>query len=104
MTNEDAIQYLAKLRDSFLDVYANYEADVMDYAISALERDRWISVEERLPGYIEYVLCCGSKGGQFIGRVSHSAEGKKAWAFQPGGNGRRITHWKPLPEPPKEET
>lgn len=47
MTNEEALQCLAKLRDSFLDVYANYEADVMDYAISALSRDRWISVEEK---------------------------------------------------------
>ena len=66
----------------------------------------WIPVSERLPETIhEYVLCCGEKGGQFVGWIG---EGRivsgKARAFQNGGTGRYITHWMPLPEPPKEET
>ena len=66
----------------------------------------WIPVTERLPETIhEYVLCCGEKGGQFVGWIG---EGRivsgKARAFQNGGKGRYITHWMPLPEPPKEET
>jgi hypothetical protein len=67
---------------------------------------KWIPVTERLPESIhEYVLCCGEKGGQFVGWVG---EGRivngKACAFQHGGRGRYITHWMPLPQPPKEET
>lgn len=65
----------------------------------------WIPVTERLPETIhEYVLCCDEKGGQFVGWIG---EGRivsgKARAFQNGGKGRYITHWMPLPEPPKEE-
>lgn len=66
---------------------------------------KWIPVAERLPETIhEYVLCCGEKGGQFVGWIG---EGRivsgKVRAFQNGGKGRYITHWMPLPEPPKEE-
>lgn len=63
----------------------------------------WISVEERLPGSDKYVLCCGSKGGMFVGSVCDIilADGKVT-AFVHGGRGRHITHWMPLPEPPKE--
>ncbi len=65
----------------------------------------WIPVTERLPESMhEYVLCCGEKGGQFVGWVFKDImENGKARAFQHGGKGRYITHWMPLPEPPKEE-
>ena len=66
----------------------------------------WISVKERVPGWHEYVLCCGSKGGMFVGYVCASPAEidieNRAYAFQHGGKGRYITHWMPLPEPPKE--
>lgn len=111
MTNEEALQCLAKLRDSFLDVYANYEADVMDYAISALSRDRWISVEERLPEkYGDYMILWKPKSyrtktlfyeiteyedGEWIGKIPQS---------EPYG-GYEVFYWRELPpEPPKEET
>ena len=62
----------------------------------------WISVEERLPESDKYVLCCGSQGGMFVGRVCDiiTAPGKVR-AFH-GGRGRFITHWMPLPQPSKE--
>ena len=65
---------------------------------------QWISVEERLPESDKYVLCCGSKGGMFVGSVCDIilADGKVT-AFVHGGRGRHITHWMPLPEKPKEE-
>ena len=68
---------------------------------------RWIPVTERLPeSHNEYVLCCGAKGGQFVGWVATKTYdgGDKARAFAHGGQGRNITHWMPLPQPPKEET
>lgn len=67
---------------------------------------KWIPVTERLPESMhEYVLCCGEKGGQFVGWVGEGMiVNGKARAFQHGGRGRYITHWMPLPTPPKEET
>ena len=67
---------------------------------------RWIPVTERLPESIhENVLCCGRKGGQFVGWVAiETIEKGKVTAFQHGGNGRYITHWMPLPEPPEKES
>lgn len=67
---------------------------------------KWIPVEERLPETMhEYVLCCGEKGGQFVGWVAEGMiRNGKARAFQHGGKGRYFTHWMPLPEPPEEET
>ena len=63
----------------------------------------WIPVTERLPESAhEFVLCCGSQGGQFVGWVGTGFDGdSKVMAIQQGGKGRYITHWMPLPEPPK---
>lgn len=72
---------------------------------SEILRKRWIPVTEALPESMhEYVLCCGAKGGQFVGWVATKTYdgGDKARAFAHGGQGRNITHWMPLPEPPKE--
>ena len=74
-------------------------------AIEELSKPRWISVKERLPGdEFHYVLCCGAKGGMFVGWVSKYMTNGKATGFVHGGSGRNITHWMPLPQPPKEET
>lgn len=114
MTNEEAIQYLAKLRDSFLDVYANCEADVMDYAISALSRDRWISVEERLPEDGKAYLVVVKQKWKFETDWDVSVDVASNYgSYIDGywdtfndwceGQETHITHWRPLPEPPKEE-
>lgn len=64
----------------------------------------WIPVTERLPEAHKFVLCCGSQGGQFVGWVGTRVDGdSKVMAIQQGGKGRYITHWMPLPEPPKGE-
>lgn len=55
----------------------------------AQERERWIPVAERLPE--NYVLAYSADDGYMCVEAKH-----KFAAFQ-------ITHWMPLPEPPKEE-
>lgn len=63
---------------------------------------RWISVEERLPEDYEDVVIIMRNGASSWYRVAYREYG--GWSF---GGGRRVTdevtHWMPLPEPPKEE-
>ncbi len=86
----DAIEHLTKA--------------VANYAEQACENEtKWIPVTERLPDEsFKNVLCCGARGGMFVGWVATKPEHGKITAFVHGGNGRYITHWMPLPEPPKE--
>ena len=55
---------------------------------------KWIPVTERLPEMYEDVLAYKSTGAVVI-----------SWLFSDGRwNKRDITHWMPLPEPPKDAT
>lgn len=53
---------------------------------------RWIPVTERLPEDGEYVLAYSEQDGLMLVEARHRFSN---W---------EITHWMPLPEPPKEET
>lgn len=63
------------------------------------KQSKWISVEERLPG-IEEVLICAM--GNWVGIAFHHGSG----VFETGGGltleGKFVSHWMPLPEPPEE--
>lgn len=67
------------------------------------ERDRWISVRERAPAHGETVIVtdgeivCDALFGGFT-------QVTKSLYFEPSESIEHITHWMPLPEPPKEET
>lgn len=116
MTNEEAIELLVQLRCC---VGSKKYKEMYDLAISALERDRWISVEERLPEkpglYIVYLL---AQVGEYRKELSYATEmyfnaDEKLWvddtesynALLPPSDDRYcVTHWKKMPEPPKEET
>jgi len=80
----------------------NETADAIEELLAAVPH--WISVEDELPENHKNVLCCGAKGGMFVGWVSGIAtvSNGKTIAFAHGGEGRCITHWMPLPESPKE--
>jgi hypothetical protein len=78
------------------------------------ENPRWISVEERLPEGEGWVLAIGlllkkKKGGNYGWSVPHVAEYRHGrWCDLDGmmpdleDRSLKITHWMPLPEPPKE--
>jgi hypothetical protein len=62
---------------------------------------QWISVEDRLPPLGEVLICTV---GNWVGAAWHHGEG----GFETGSGLRitmvgalRVTHWMPLPEPPK---
>lgn len=72
----------------------------------------WISVKDRLPESDRPVLIYCKNGAMFTGKMQdHNFIGEPdvIWfTYGPLGTGRRIansriTHWMPLPEPPKEE-
>ena len=112
--SEDALEYILqlefKLRDATEDV-KHLENQLADAGkkVAQLEaaQPKWISVEERLPDKSGEVLIC------VYGHVTI------AWysvnRFETGGgmvffvddhfaDGNEVTHWMPLPQPPKEES
>lgn len=69
-------------------------------------KPEWISVNDRLPMLIETVLFIGKnyygnwfgvKRGYFDGSFWHSDDYGTIYSTTP------VTHWMPLPEPPKEK-
>jgi hypothetical protein len=73
--------------------------------------DRWINVKDRLPEDNKPVLCfvidtTGEGSSYVIGSCEHS----EFWFLKIGDNKRfsfphmqiKVTHWQPLPEPPKD--
>ena len=60
------------------------------------QAQKWIPVAERLPEHKEYVLLCSSKGSILKGYYDHE------WGCWSGFKSVIITHWMPLPKPPKE--
>jgi hypothetical protein len=73
-------------------------------AIEELSKPKWIPMTERLPKEGEFVLVYGdlypNKHDGGVIAVSKRMD----WNYWQGfGRERNITHWMPLPEPPKEE-
>ena len=73
--------------------------------IKDLGKPRWIPVTERLPEAKRKVLVATFQGGVYYGFVEsrgkfYTANNTLAdsWCWEPD-----VTHWMPLPQPPKEE-
>lgn len=79
-----------------------YDSGCWDAAIRKRGEDQqWISVSERLPCPNERVLClCNNRGTNGVIIIGYRMV-SGGWAR--GVNGV-VTHWMPLPEPPKEGT
>jgi hypothetical protein len=63
----------------------------------------WNSVMDSLPKLGMKVLCCGIRGSRFIAKLSENGDGELYWVKDHGKGNPVVTHWMPLPEPPKEE-
>jgi hypothetical protein len=113
MTNEEAIHILTvhqtTLNDD-TDVFSAKmqkviakDSEAFKMAISALERDRWIDVTEKLPEKPEIVLVTQVKqvDGEIV-RVTRSMmfDGHSFCAY--GSTQQGIWAWRPLPEPYSE--
>lgn len=66
--------------------------------------DKWINVKDALPENFETVLALCKDGGMFVGRHT-SWKNWQIWTAKKSTKivQRTVTHWMPLPEPPKED-
>jgi len=68
-------------------------------------KDEWISVKERLPGELEFVLAYGNEINMKMQVVSlwKSGHPDRVIGYQLNGNSiNDVTHWMPLPSPPNQ--
>lgn len=85
----------------------DYSQTIED-ACSELSKHRWIPVSKRLPeeegGYIAYYSYPDGKGHKFVGPCHYSIIGfDEKWSWTNAyGFKLDVSHWMPLPEPPKE--
>lgn len=93
----DVLKVAKKYQDSIeIDV-------VIDEFNKILDKENWISIEDRLPNAGDTVLA-------YV-KHNYSDDGFRAYRvyefdeyFLGMGNLCEVTHWQPLPEPPKEKT
>ena len=123
MTNTEATTLLKRIADRRMMIHVNgtvMEAEpdemqeALDLAIAALERDMWISVNERLPvggdksgAVCEDVWMLFDDGSVFCGWMNGCTD---TAYYLDGYNDfvlkcpiTRVMAWQPKPDPPKEE-
>ena len=61
--------------------------------------NEWVSVEERLPEEKQRVIVRCERVGTSVGWILWGN-----WMTDIGPGAGKVTHWMPLPSPPKEET
>ena len=129
---EDALLILREEHRQRTDSYTTYLAhggkgdpaaevglNALAMAISALEKTKWISVDDRLPeedgGYLVVINYFGNhksinvrsfaKAGETVNEYDLAGE-KNVWYRYDSEYGYvstdSVTHWMPLPNPPKE--
>ena len=65
---------------------------------------KWISVEERLPEPEQYVIgYCHGYPLNYVSMIRHNPNlrGSKFWNDSIDRQANGVSHWMPLPEPPK---
>lgn len=73
-------------------------------AVGGIKMSEWISVKDRLPEPSRYVACIAKRNpfSRFMPMVARIE--KNGWANPITEQYiSEVTHWLPLPEPPKEE-
>ena len=75
--------------------------------IKELSKPKWIPVTERLPEKNGKYLCNVKRFGKYAGKQYYYVDVlvfQEDSFFEDGIGTERVTHWMPLPTPPKEET
>lgn len=103
MTREEAIKTIESNRPT-----SGYTmlCDALDMAVAALreqEQRRWIPVTEKLPAFGERVICTDGHAVFEQYRAELSCVYGMWDRFGVKSPMQQVTHWMPLPEPPKGE-
>lgn len=86
-----------ELKDSHSAVEEVVAAAFIDGVDYADAYPRWISVEDELPKEGDYVLICNNRG-----LMTTSLYEGKEWVISETFLAVNVTHWMPMPQPPKE--
>ena len=84
------------------DIFSEPVKTYAKLAIEALEKENgvtvqeWISVNDRLPEQGEEAICIAADGDMMIGKYTE-------WGWMFPCYFEELTHWMPIPEPPKGE-
>ena len=84
------------------DIFSEPVTTYAKLAIEALEKENgvtvqeWISVNDRLPEQGEEAICIAADGDMMIGKYTE-------WGWMFPCYFEDLTHWMPLPQPPKGE-
>ena len=83
------------------DIFSEPVTTYAKLAIEALKKEngvtvQWISVNDRLPEQGEEAICIAADGDMMIGKYTE-------WGWMFPCYFEDLTHWMPLPQPPKGE-
>ena len=107
----DAIEELQKdlERSKDFEAFWQHEAEeaLKKFQVAISDKPRWIPVAERLPEtHGHYFIWVARGKGKLIGYddIGYFGRGKFSWEHISQEWPEEVTHWMPIPEPPKEET
>ena len=94
-TEMDVREKLVELIDEIIELYPSERKELADRLIAnGVTVQEWISVNDRLPKPFENVIVFRD------GKISIDYNEGNGW-FAYDFNGKRVTHWMPLPQPAK---
>ena len=104
--SKDNIEEMAKdLCECYVDHTAIFDAKATaeKMVTKGYRKQEWISVDERLPEEEGYYLCVLADDivAPYVLRVQFSNNKFFISEWHEENTGRKVTHWMPLPEPPK---
>ena len=105
MNAKDAIRYLEQMENGTRIVEYRRSLSLAIAALQEQEERRWIPAEERLPEKNRKCICSykflANSSLMFTGILDYYAtDPNPHWQHESAGV--IVTHWMPLPEPPKE--
>lgn len=71
--------------------------ELIDGKVVTLKTDEWIPVGERLPDNDAMVLVWSQSNGLHLAYL----DSYRQWRDSDDNPGKKITHWMPLPRPPR---
>lgn len=103
MRKKDLISYVRTLEHNY-NVAVSFNENQARYIESlGVTVKQWIPVTERLPEKEGSYLVCSKTGKVYTSHYYTEKKCSGGYIRKPAWSHPNITHWMPLPEPPKEE-